>query len=262
MSASPKLIYDFGAHEGKNLRYYLLRADRVVAVEANPELADRIKSNFAEEVAAGRLVVVNCVVTPEENASNVPFYVHRESSLLSQFDPPENGDAFAEVMLPARSVLSIIAEHGEPYYTKFDVEHLDARLLLAMFQGGCRPPYVSAEAHHAEVLGMLIGIGGYRSLKLLESSEVGVSIRTCEVPTATGVVVHHFDWHSAGPFGNDVPGPWLKPLDVMRALTFSGLGWRDLHASNVDRPDPGPAPRLRDYVLRAGVNRVRRFLPW
>ena len=32
-----KIIYDFGASDGKNIPYYLLKSDLIVAVEANPK---------------------------------------------------------------------------------------------------------------------------------------------------------------------------------------------------------------------------------
>ena len=41
-----KIIYDFGANNGDNIEYYLLKSDLVIAVEANPELCDFIKKNL------------------------------------------------------------------------------------------------------------------------------------------------------------------------------------------------------------------------
>jgi predicted RNA methylase len=40
------VIYDFGANVGSNLGYYLAKADRVVAVEANPALCRAIEERF------------------------------------------------------------------------------------------------------------------------------------------------------------------------------------------------------------------------
>jgi predicted RNA methylase len=40
------LIYDFGANVGSHLDYYLEKADRVVAVEANPALCRAIEERF------------------------------------------------------------------------------------------------------------------------------------------------------------------------------------------------------------------------
>ena len=39
-----KIIYDLGAGDGSNIPYYLLKADTVVAVEANSRLCQIIKN--------------------------------------------------------------------------------------------------------------------------------------------------------------------------------------------------------------------------
>ena len=38
-----KVIYDFGASDGRNIPYYLLKSDLVIAVEANPKNCEVIK---------------------------------------------------------------------------------------------------------------------------------------------------------------------------------------------------------------------------
>ena len=43
-----KVIFDFGAHKGQNIIYFLDRADYVVCVEANPTLYKNIKKNFRQ----------------------------------------------------------------------------------------------------------------------------------------------------------------------------------------------------------------------
>jgi FkbM family methyltransferase len=52
------LIIDVGAHRGVDTDFYLRKGFRVVAVEANPLLAERLRQRFAEPVRAGRLVVL------------------------------------------------------------------------------------------------------------------------------------------------------------------------------------------------------------
>ena len=42
-----KIIYDFGANNGDDIPYYLMKADEVIAVEANPKLCDVIKNRFS-----------------------------------------------------------------------------------------------------------------------------------------------------------------------------------------------------------------------
>jgi hypothetical protein len=45
-----KIIYDFGANNGDNIQYYLLKSDLLVAIEANPELCDFIRKKFKQEI--------------------------------------------------------------------------------------------------------------------------------------------------------------------------------------------------------------------
>jgi hypothetical protein len=54
-----KLIYDFG----DDIDYYLNKADKVVAVEANPLLCKQIEERFRKKIGDGRLFIENCVVT-------------------------------------------------------------------------------------------------------------------------------------------------------------------------------------------------------
>lgn len=251
-----KVIYDFGANGGDDLPYYLVRADLVVAVEANPELVDAMRARFADEIAAGRLVVEQCVVTagplgpadPPGADREVDFYVHRTKHWRSQFVRPRDEEIaeFTPRRLPARHVLDLIRAHGEPWYVKIDVEGYDAPLLRAIFAGGLRPAYVSAECHDVEAFLALAGAGGYGAFKRVLASRVAIDYadRVYECARSGRRLRFSFPRHSAGPFGNDVDGGWMTAESFMRLLAFEGTGWKDVHASRVDAPDPTLAPRV------------------
>ena len=68
-----KIIYDLGAGIGSNIPYYLLKADTVVAVEANPRLCQIIKNKFDKEISKKNLIVENSVVTDKINNLNDNF---------------------------------------------------------------------------------------------------------------------------------------------------------------------------------------------
>ena len=40
------VIYDIGSNNGDDLRYYLLKANKAVAVEANPMLCEKTSATF------------------------------------------------------------------------------------------------------------------------------------------------------------------------------------------------------------------------
>lgn len=72
-STDIRIIYDFGANDGDDIPYYLMKADLVVAVEANPGLCAQMSVRFADEVRSGRLIIENCVLTDSETEGEVDF---------------------------------------------------------------------------------------------------------------------------------------------------------------------------------------------
>jgi FkbM family methyltransferase len=256
LSAEFRIIYDFGAGNGADLPYYLLKADRVVAVEANPVHCDEIRSHLAEPLTSGRLVVVNAVLDVAPGSRDVPFYIHKTRPWLSQYPRPaaEQCAAFTETLLPARNVVDMIREYGDPYYVKIDLEHFDHVILRALFEQGIRPPYISAEAHTAEVFAILLALGGYQSFKLVDGPTVRTRYRDRTISTTKGTTKHSFAHAAAGPFGNDIDGPWMAPNPFLRLLGYAGLGarntYKDIHASRVDPADPNhsPQPQFRITV--------------
>ena len=85
-----KIIYDFGANNGDNIPYYLLKSDLVVAVEANPDLSNNIKKRFEKEIINKKLVVLNYVISTERKKEDVDFFIHKTNNHLSRTSPPNN----------------------------------------------------------------------------------------------------------------------------------------------------------------------------
>ena len=232
------LIYDFGANVGSNLDYYLEKADRVVAVEANPALCRAIEARFAAEIAAGRLVVENVVLLADRGPPTTPFFIHRHIHVLSQLPRPPAHVAhdFTEVVLPARHVIDVVEHHGPAHYIKIDIEHSDAAILRSLLNHGIIPDYISAEIHDIDVFRSLVALGGYQAFKLVDGATVQDVFASHDVATRGGRATRSFARHSAGPFGNDLPGPWLDTAAMDGLLGPVGPGWKDVHASLVDAP--------------------------
>lgn len=259
-----RIIYDVGSNNGDDIPYYLLKGDKVVAIEANPMLCDIIEQRFAEEIRAGRLVLERCVVTAHEGAGEVDFYVHNENHVLSQFPPPPDlklGE-YMRCRLVSRAITDIINEHGDPYYVKIDIEHYDAELLRAIIGEGVRPPFVSAECHSLEAFLVLAETGGYGAFKLVDGRTVSsVYVDRGIRDEQTQRLVHYsFPFHSAGPFGNDIDGNWMTAEHFMTLLAFEGLGWKDVHATTTEAPDPSLQPRVVDHLDR--LARVDELVPY
>ncbi len=247
-----KIIYDVGSNNGINIPYYLMKGDIVVAVEANPVLCEGIRQKFAAEIRAGRLILESCVVTADEDSGEVDFYVHNSQHVLSQLPaPPEAAlDDFTRVKLPSKSILSIIKSHGSPYYIKIDIEHYDAPLLRAIFAGGLYPPFISAESHSIEVFLTLVREGGYKAFKLVDGVSVPRVYADCSIKSqyTQELTRYSFPFHSAGPFGDDIDGEWMTFDHFFRLLAFEGLGWKDVHVTNIEDPDPSAQLTVINYL--------------
>jgi FkbM family methyltransferase len=261
-SFQKKIIYDFGANDGLNISYYLKKADRVIAVEANPVLCEQIRKKFHSEISAGKLIVENYVITDLPTEQTVPFHIHKSIPVLSCFPTPPSdklGD-YTKIMLPSIPVLRLIKLHGSPFYIKLDIEHMDEIILKALLAEGIRPPFISAESHSIDVFILLAGIGGYRSFNLVDGLTVSRKYEKCTIETMGRKVPFSFPDHSAGPFGLDIQDPWMTPDNFFRYLALEGLGWKDVHATTEVEPDSSASPLFRNYVKRALRNRVRNFL--
>ena len=256
-----KIIYDFGANNGDDIPYYLLKSDFVVAVEANPILCDRIKERFQSELQAGKLALENCVATAECDGGSIDFYVHRANHVLSQLPPPspDNAWRFDKVVLPSKHVCEIIETHGNPYYVKIDIEGYDAEVLRALFNAGIFPPFISAESHSVEAFAVLVAQGRYNAFKLVDGHSVSqvYSKRLINCGNRGNQIEYSFPYHSAGPFGDDVDGPWVTPDDFVRVLALEGFGWKDIHATNQEFAEPTPPMRSREWLLRYVLRRAK-----
>lgn len=226
-----KIIYDLGSNNGDDIPYYLKKCDLVVAVEANPDLCSLIKRRFQSEVLEGRLVVENRVISHAERDSEVPFYIHKKRHVRSQLPRPSllEINNFQEIHLPSITVPQLVEKWGDPYYIKIDLEHYDAPVLRSIFSAKIYPPYLSAESHSAEVFCLLVVSGEYQSFKMVDGPTVQHKFAGLEIEANGGKERYSFPPHSAGPFGDDIPGPWFTADDFIRLLGISGLGWKDIH---------------------------------
>jgi FkbM family methyltransferase len=245
-----KIIYDFGANNGDDIPYYLKKADIVVAVEANPILTKEIERKYSEAVSAGRLFVENCVVTTSEFSGDVPFYIYKYGHIISQFPKPAESELinFDEVLLPSKSVLSLIEKYGYPHYIKIDIEGYDQEIVRTLIENKIFPEYVSAESHSIEVFALLVSSNFYKSFNLVDGPSVVKKYKNTLINTTIGQERYSFPSHSAGPFGEDIRGDWMTSQNFFELLAYEGLGWKDIHASNQSLAKPESKVYFSDYA--------------
>lgn len=268
-----KVIYDFGANIGLNIPYYLLKGDVVVAVEANAVLVAGLRRRFATEVESGRLVVVNRAVTTAAAADSerATFYAYRGgketghvwSSLVR---PVKRSDDFVEVEVELTHPAELFLAHGQPHFVKVDIEHHDAAVLGDILATDQLPPYLSVEAHDPRVLGILLVEERFKGFKLIRGKHVSQDFASHTISSDYGLRRWSFPHHSAGPFGEDVPGPWLSMSSLVQHYGHFGPGWIDIHATTEHLGREVPRPRYplpsgaRDLAALA-VRSSARFFP-
>jgi FkbM family methyltransferase len=180
VSPRPTLAFDVGFFNGDDTRLLLSQGYSVVAVEANPVLAQRGREMFSQEISEGSLALVNAALpvvnthdarkegeeAAAEGASimmniNQQFYVNRWNMEWSSFifetgcrGQEQNGSfgAASSVNCNATAVRTtscarLLKKYGVPHILKLDVEGGEWSCLRALknFPSRRRPSYVVAE---------------------------------------------------------------------------------------------------------------------
>jgi FkbM family methyltransferase len=178
------LIYDVGAHNGDDTAFYLARGFRVVAIEADPLLADAARVRFAEWISSGRAEVLNVGVADREGEAE--FWISHSNQEWNSFDPAlagRNNSPHHSVRIPVKPLRSVLADHGAPHYLKVDIEGYDALCLrdLCTLAPTDRPRFLSWEnwdkPDHFDGSAQKTGSGlqiasdlGYTRFKLIDQS--------------------------------------------------------------------------------------------
>jgi len=248
-----KLVFDIGMFDASDTRYYLETGCRVVAVEANPDLATRAQAELASEIASGQLVVVNRAISDTRGEIELLLCAEDLGSstlfreLIAHRSPPSS------IRVSTITLAELIAEHGTPTYLKVDIEGADRYCVLAI-EAEHRPHCLSFEVGpdfeellaHAEKVGYsrfkLIGqcsfleldnergLGHRLKLRLLrwlgysEPAQVRRANRWFRL------------MHSSGPapWGSD--GAWRSASALRRQWEAARaqkhvMGWYDVHAT-------------------------------
>jgi FkbM family methyltransferase len=241
------LIYDVGMHNGDDTAFYLSRNFRVVAIEADPTLAESGRSRFRREISDRRLTILNVGISDREGKQ--PFWICETKSEWNSFDrriASRDGLPHHSISIPTRRFASILREFGIPYYLKIDIEGKDRFCLedLATVREEYLPPYVSWEndiepgQNDASALRLLHELG-YSRFKLIDQSTYAPVVRGVSMsnfidaagwhlarrlgPRLAGTVRNHLTYRGilerrfairfpmgcSGPWGDDMPGSWM-----------------------------------------------------
>lgn len=227
--ANSDLIIDLGMNNGDDTDYYLKKARRVVALEANPSLCEKAQLRFKNEIAAGRLEILNLAIW--SNYDRRTFYLNMENDHWSSLDrtwASRDETACVGVNIDCVPLKYLFARFGVPHYLKIDVEGADHIVIGQLVDCEYLPLYLSLEdcRFGYEYIATLSEVG-YTGFKLLDQSSV---------PSLQDAMVgHKFSLGSSGPFGDEVPGDWLPRLAIEESYS------REVR----DRSNNRMAPRTR-----------------
>ena len=222
---SRDLIYDVGMHQGEDTEFYLKKGFRVIAFEANPDLAASARAKFGDYIGNGKLVVVEgAIVEPSYPAEAVEFYKNDKNSLWGTVSPyfAERNITFGAestmIRVPRINFADCLATLGVPYYLKIDIEGMDTVCLRALLEVEGRPAYISIESDKAdfknvaEELEILTQLG-YASFQAVQQTTVHRQV--VPQPSEEGVAIEHvFTRGASGLFGKDLPGQWKTPGQI------------------------------------------------
>jgi FkbM family methyltransferase len=229
-----QLIYDVGAHLGEDTDFYLRKGFRVVAIEANPELAERLRERFRSNLSDGSLSLIEAAIA--ENPGGVDFYVNKSKSVWGTIRPEwakrnaSLGSPSQVSRLKALTFPEVVVKYGVPYYLKIDIEGADLLCLEGLMDKPDRPRFLSIESekrswsallHEFDMLKRL----GYSRFKIVNQTQI--DRQKPPNPAAEGCYVEYrFERGSSGLFGEELPGRWLTARQAVRRYRLIFLRYR------------------------------------
>lgn len=216
------LIYDLGMHRGEDTALYLAKGYRVVAVEADPDLAAAARAKFSVAIASRRLVVVDKAistapgrVTLHRNARSVWNTLDANWAARNEL----RGSHSAPIEIEATTLPDVMREHGVPFYLKIDIEGMDMVALASLDAFDDRPNYISLESDKCsfrslrEEFAMLRRLG-YRKFKIVDQN--GVPKQREPSPATHGAFSGQpLVYGSSGLFGEEAPGTWMSEEEAI-----------------------------------------------
>ena len=242
---TPDLIFDIGANNGDDTRYYLAKGFRVVAVEADPVLADALKVMFADQIASGALIVENVGVAAAAGELDFLVNSHNEWSSFVKNGKATKENTHEKITVPTIPMADLLIRHGTPYYLKIDIEGFEKPAIGTLNAQMDLLPYLSFEINGdwRDISTMLVGIGYSDFAVVRQGRDIHPD---APVPALEGTyVAQKFTPSMSGSFGREVSALWM-PLERLEA------GVADETAFSRARREAGGRPVWHDIHCRLG----------
>jgi FkbM family methyltransferase len=242
LKMNSNLVFDIGANNGDDSEVYLRQGYKVIAVEANPDLCIQLNKRFANEINAGKLILVDKAISRQSTVilyvntadhawgTTVPSYAERGKKLRGEV---------ISVEVKTITIIDLIRLYDVPYRIKIDIEGADILCLLDLY-GGVLPKYVSIErpkslSNQMFALSLMKRMG-YNKFAFVNQNDEGKDQR----------------YTTSGLFSEQLPESAWVSYDRARATNFALAGIGNFKA--VWRRTPGVksfAPRSRWFDIHA-----------
>ena len=254
-----RLVFDIGMHIGQDTVTYLREGFRVLAIEANPVLAEQNKRKFKRYITDGSLTILNVGIADKEGV--LPFYINKKTSEWSSFDfntGARNNTPYEVLNVPCVTTGSLFRQYDIPHFLKVDIEGYDVHCVDALpdVTSGNGIKYISCEASNVSLIDTLYH-KGYTMFKLIHQSfDFNPIDLKLEKHPLFPLFLHAYasiklklhklirvphPYSSSGPIPEKAKGTWL-PYETARQLHtdfFQGdkmtplcnKSWFDFHAT-------------------------------
>jgi FkbM family methyltransferase len=232
-------IWDLGANTGQDTAYYLALGASVVAVEANPYLADELRHRFSTAVKSGQLQIVREALMPRPMNGKVKLHLfsndhlstivedwaYRSTALLG-------ASRTSIVEVSTCTLIDLIKEFGIPNVIKLDIEGLDTELLESLASLALEFPalnsslkYLSWETAYQDNKELLNLKRQMSSAQALGFTQFAVSSQNRQHrearPNDRSTWPRGMDWifeeGASGPFGDQLEGSWTSSEGLVEA---------------------------------------------
>lgn len=223
------LVFDVGLHKGEDTEFYLEKGFRVVAFEADPDLAAHCRERFAAQLREGRLVIVEGAIvatTPGIDAPRtVTFYKNLDKTVWGTTQAAwadrnaRLGTRVQEIVVPVVDFAEALARHGIPRYLKIDIEGCDRACLDALARHDEKPDFLSIESDKKSFARLAAEIAtlqalGYTRFAAVQQGSVQRQ-REPDPPREGRAAGHAFRPGSSGLFGLEAPAPWRTAQGIL-----------------------------------------------
>jgi FkbM family methyltransferase len=266
------LVYDVGMHKAEDTEFYLRKGFRVIAFEADPDLARECKARLHSYIERGQLVLVEGAIIDLEDEGNwgrkkIQFYKNDAMSVLGTINTnwAERNDKLGSsssglIEVDVIDFSAVIQKYGMPHYMMIDIEGCDMVCVNTLKRFAARPDYISIESdktgfskikHEIDTLFEL----GYSGFQAVEQNGIP-DVQSPPQPAAEGnYAPHRFEIGSSGLFGAELEGAWRTREQILRRYRIIQLGYDLLGDAGVMNTWKFKG----DWILRAIVRRTLQF---